>query len=414
MPRKQRKIDSGLRWGEGFVDTRTTKSGETRFVARWPEMDGLRKTWRGKTFRTEDEAEDHLRSIARRKRDGAYTPESRITVSELVAMYMERKKFEWSPNTYATMKVFERRTIIPYLGDERVTTLTKLKLQQWLDTLAKSGRRSRSGKVSGGLSRSVIANTRSLLMAALEDAVDLEIISANPASRTKAGGTRTLQRPVWSDEQAARMVASVTDNPWLCAFYGLALATGMRAGELRALRWQDVDLDAGLIAVRSTITRNEHDQEVRGDNTKTKVSRQIPIEDVVVTILRKHRQDQMTRRMQHPAWHADDIVFDRGDGRFIPQDTLQVRHRRAVEAAGLPHIRLHDLRHTHASLQADAGVNPKIVMETLGHASLEMTLERYTHPTSAAQRRAVGEITRRLFAIDPDTTTSDEDEAVTG
>ncbi|MGB3329187.1 MAG: site-specific integrase [Thermomicrobiales bacterium] len=405
MPRKQRKVDSGLRWGEGSVQVRTTTTGEVRYVARWPEGSGIDKVWRGKTFHTEDEAEDHLRSIARRKRAGTYQPESRMTVAECVSEYMERKRGDWSPNTYSAMKVYYRRSVEPYLGTRRIVELTPHELQRWVDTLAKTGRRSKSGKVTGGMSRAGVMQARLVLSGALDDAARFGLIPSNPARLTRVSGKATEPRPVWTAAQVGTAIAACDATSPLRLYYLIAATTGMRPGEIRAIRWAAVDLERKTIRVAATITRDEQGHELVGTTTKTRSVRVVAIPDALVDALRTHRKAQVERRLAHARWHDEDMVLDRGDGRYIPQSTMQRAHERLLEATGLPVIRLHDLRHTYASLQAELGTNPRVVMETLGHVSLGMTMERYTHASIPMKAQAASAIADAILEP-PDTTTS--------
>lgn len=411
MARRQRKLDSSLRWGEGHINKRMGRDGEMRYQARWREGEGIDARWRSKTCMSEDAAEDHLRAIARKKRSGTYTPESQLTVSECVDEYMERKRSDWSPNTYGTNMVYRTRGIDPYLGSKRIVQLTGYQIQGWLDTLARSGRRNKSGTITGGLSRAMIASTRSLLNAALNDATRFGLLDRNPATGTKAGGRRPVERPVWSSVEASRVLAGTIEIPIMHVMYALALLTGMRPGEIRGLHWRDVDLNEGIVSVRTTVTRDDRDHEVVGTTTKTGTARRIRITEELIEILRVHRREQVMRRLGHPGWHDTDLLLDRGDGRFIPQSTLHRRHLAVVAEIGVTPIRLHDLRHTYTSLQADSGVNPRVIMDALGHSRLSMTLERYTHASTEMRTAAAATISRRLLGDPSRTTTSDgEDE----
>ncbi len=414
MARKERKVDSGLKWGEGYINRRTGPDGEPLFQARWGEGEGIDRRWRGKTFRSEDDAEDHLRTIARKKRSGTYSPESQLTVTECVNEYLERRRYDWAPNTYGTNIVHRVRCIDPYLGPKRIVQLTGHQVQLWLDTLARSGKRSKSGAVTGSLSRTTIASVRSLLNAALNDAVRFGMLDHNPVSGTRAGGRKAIERPVWNEDEAVRVLTGTMNDPLMHVIYTLFLLTGMRPGEIRAMHWRDVDLESGVIAVIPSMTRDEHDRETVGTTTKTGTSRKVKITGDLVDILKRHRRAQLERRIRHPNWYDDDIVFDRGDGRFIPQSTLQRRHLETIERAGVRRIRLHDLRHTYTSFQADSGVNPRAIMDALGHKRLSMTLEGYTHTSEDMRTAAAETISRRLLGRRTDTTTCEDPEAENG
>jgi len=286
-------------------------------------------------------------------------------------------------------------------------------VQRWLDTLAKSGRRSKSGKITGGMSHAGISQARTHLNGALNDAARFGLIPHNPVAGTKVGGKRAEVRPTWTADEASRVLMTLADRPLMLAFYALALGTGMRQGEIRALHWREVDLARSVITVRPSMTRDEQFREYIGDTTKTRSQRRVRIDPEIIEILQRHRKDQLERRLRHPNWHDTDLVFDRGDGRHIPQGTIQKRHVALLAEVGVPRIRLHDLRHTYASLQAQAGIGTRTVMDALGHTSPSMTL-RYTHPSESMHREAAAAIARQLFSVPSDATTSEQNEGKTG
>lgn len=394
MPRKPVR-DRGVRWGEGFIQERTTAGGETRFQARWPELDGRGQTrFRAKSFRTRDAAEDHLRTVGRDKRAGRYQPESTLTVQEIIDEYMERASRRWKPNTYGTYRVYLERQIAPALGSRRIVDLTPRIVQLWIDDL-----------VARSLSPSTIANSLTLLSSALKEATLLGLLDRNPAIGIRVPTKTPGPGLTWSVEDVRRVLTATASDPMLHALHLLALTTGMRPGEIRALQWETVDIAAGTVVCRRTITRDREMRSVMGTTTKTARSRVIAIAEPVGAALAAWRHLQVARRLAHPAWCDDDIVFDRGDGRFLPQATMQSMHRRVVALAGVPKIRMHDLRHTYATIETRAGTHPKVIAERMGHASITTTLDRYTHVSTDLQQGAAEALARRLLA-DDDATTS--------
>jgi integrase len=185
---------------------------------------------------------------------------------------------------------------------------------------------------------------------------------------------------VLTSEQA-RTLLDVAKDDRLCALYVLALSTGMRQGELLGLRWRDVDLDRGSLQVRTTL------QKVRGQGLvfvepKTSTSRRtITLSPSAVGALRQHRTRQLAERMAcGPVWQDGDLVFPDPLGR--PMDGIHLLRYEFVpllKHAGLPAVRFHDLRHTAATLLLLQGVHPKVVQEMLGHATISITLDTYSH-----------------------------------
>ena len=177
----------------------------------------------------------------------------------------------------------------------------------------------------------------------------------------------------------------------------LALTTGMRQGELLALRWQDVDLDNGALAVRRTLTRDRAGRVTIGEPKSASGRRSIALDSATVAALRRHKASQNARRLQWgEAWQDADLVFDRGDGALLYHGVARDSFRRAAKRLGLPPIRFHDQRHTAATLMLAGGVHPKIVQERLGHSTVAMTLDRYSHVSMDMQRDAAERLERAL------------------
>lgn len=153
----------------------------------------------------------------------------------------------------------------------------------------------------------------------------------------------------------------------------------MRSSELVALRWQDVNLDTGMLSVRRTVSRGS-DGIVFGEPKTANGKRRIELDAGCVDALRKHRTDQLQRRLSiGPAWQDTDLVFERGDGDVLHPNVLGKRFQVCIVAAGVPRVRFHDLRRTAASLMLENGAHPKIVQERLGPSDISMTLNRYSH-----------------------------------
>ncbi len=189
------------------------------------------------------------------------------------------------------------------------------------------------------------------------------------------------------------------------ALWMLALATGMRQGEILALTWRAVDLPAKLVHVRRTLKRRaEADGGYAVKEPKTKRSRRsVRIPPDVVAALKEHRTRQAQERLaMGPAWHTDlDLVFCRQDGYYLANNTNRAQFHSLLKRAGLPQVRVHDLRHTFATLALAAGINVKVVSEILGHANIGITLEVYGHVMPDMQEHAVAAISDVLFAPEP-------------
>jgi integrase len=185
-----------------------------------------------------------------------------------------------------------------------------------------------------------------------------------------------------------RSLSTVTGDR-LEALYVLALTTGMRQGELLALRWRDVDLDASTLQVRGSLQRTPAGLGIHEPKT-TRSRRRVTLSMPAVEALRQHRARQLAERLAlGPEWDDQDLVFANTLGRPIEATNLiRSSFKPLLTRAGLPRIRFHDLPHTCASLLFAKNVHPKVVQELLGHATISITLDLYSHMLPDMQRDA--------------------------
>jgi integrase len=380
--------DRGLRWGEGYVTPRGDK-----FQARWPETqrNGAVK-WRAKSFSSNDDAEEHLRTVARAKRTGRYAPPSELTVTDLIAEHIERARDRLTPRAIVTYQDRARRMIEPQIGSRRVADLRSLDVQRWVDQLRAT------------YQPSTIRAAFAVLSGACREAVALGIIDRNPTIGVRHPTQWRPPMQTWTEDQARRVLTIVDRDPIFGALYHVALATAMRPGELRALTWSDIDWENSRVSIRRTMTRDDAGEH-SVSRTKTGRERKVRLPAPVLTRLKLHRSQQAARRLARADWHDHDLVFDRGDGHWLWQSHWLRVHIQLCTEAGVPRIRHHDLRHTAATLMIEAGESLKIVSEILGHRSISTTMDIYVHPGDDAQRAVVDRLGERLFG---NTTTSVE------
>jgi integrase len=221
-----------------------------------------------------------------------------------------------------------------------------------------------------------------ILRCALEDARIDGLVDTNPADQARPPrldpvDDEAQDLKAWTGEQAAAFLAFVDDHP-LRAVWHLALGTGARRGEVLGLRWQDVDLDGGLVRIRRALTVVDATPRLLG--TKTSRSRALHLGPSVVEALRREQQVQHRRKAEATSWQDRwGLVFTDDDGSPVDPMVVTQEFRALVREAPVPIIRLHDLRHTHASLLLADGVPIKVVSERLGHTTIAMTLDVYGH-----------------------------------
>ena len=201
------------------------------------------------------------------------------------------------------------------------------------------------------------------------------------------------------DIEQARKLDDVANADPLGALYVTAVTTGMRQGELFAVRWADVDLKAGAIQVRRRIGR-VHKLGLVEDEPKSDTSRRrIALTPLAVEVLRRHRASQNEVRLQAgPLWDDRDLVFPNSIGRPLEASNVRRRYHGFLDGAGLPRIRFHDLRHSVATIMLALGEHPKVVQEMLGHSDIRLTMGTYSHVLPGVQEGAVGRLGALLSA----------------
>lgn len=270
------------------------------------------------------------------------------------------------------------RHVVPTLGTVRLARLTPESVQ----TLY-------AAKLADGLSSTSVHHLHAVLHRCLEAAVRLGLVARNITDLVDAPPMRPHAiRPLTAEQARAFLAAAHgadIGGDRLRTLYLLALATGMRQGELFALRWQDLDLDAGAgarpsLQVRRSVRRIQGQLHFNEPKT-ARGRRRIALAPSVAEALRGQRTRQLAERlMLGPAWDDGDLVFPNPVGHVLdPSNVTHTSFRPLLRRAGLPQIRFHDLRHTAATLLLLRHVNPKVVSELLGHASVAITLDIYSH-----------------------------------
>jgi integrase len=208
--------------------------------------------------------------------------------------------------------------------------------------------------------------------------------------------TRSRMQALSAEE--ARLLMDTAKGDRLEALVVLDLATGLRLGELLGLTWRSIDLDAGSLRVEASLQRTSNGLELVEPKT-ARSRRQILVEPRVAAALRRHRASQeMERRVAGSDWMQGDYVFTTTTGQ--PLDGSKISRTwlpNLLKKAGLPRIRFHDLRHSYASIALSRGIHPKVVQEAMGHSTIAVTMDTYSHVLPGLQREAAREMGTALF-----------------
>lgn len=361
---------------KGSIQKRTGKRGVSWYVVLDLPSDPLTGKRRQKRLSapTRKELEAKVAETLHKVNTGTYIEASTQPLADFLTAWLERIESTVRPATHDRYRRIVERQIGPALGSIQLGKLTPGHVQDFY-----------SDRLKAGLSQTTVALYHGVLHRALEDAVKRQEALRNVCDAVTAPRPNSPEMTTWTAAEVRTFLQASADDD-LAALWRLALMTGMRRGELLALRWQDVNLDAGMLSVRRTVSRGK-DGIVFGEPKTAKGKRRIELDSGCVEALRAHRKEQLKRRLMFgPAWEDTDLVFERGTGEVLHPNVLGSRFQTLVKAVGLPRIRLHDLRHTAATLMLENGAHPKIVQERLGHSDISMTLNRYSHVMPGMQR----------------------------
>ena len=276
------------------------------------------------------------------------------------------------PRTYDGYESALRLYIRPTFGTRPVGSITQFDLQSLYAQLLQKG-----------LSERTIAGAATILQSAMGQAVRCKLLIENPCIGIQLPRQRRNEIKALSVEECKRFLEAARQTDWY-ALFALALTTGMRPSEYAALRWGDVDWARGTASVSRTIQLTKEGW--RFDDTKRERSRRlVKLQSFVLDALKAIRSDNNLS-----------LIFCKPDGLPIRQSLVKKRFHRVLDAAGLPRIRLYDLRHTAATLGFAAGVSVKAISKQLGHASTAFTLDRYSHVLPSIQDEAAARVERLL------------------
>ena len=318
------------------------------------------------------EAERQLAELLHDQAQGVLAKPSKVTVGQWLIQWL--KDYAWpslSPRTAEGYEHMIRKYVIPGLGNHKLTDLTPEHLQRYY-----------SERLTNGLSARTVRHHHVTLHIALKTAVKRGMIIRNPADAVDPPRFTQPEMQTIGEADLTRFLDAAQKTEYYPLFY-LALFTGMRRSELLALRWSDVD----LILCQAHVTRSLHHLRT-GETvfrpTKTvKGRRSVALSPSTVQVLRDYKAEQETARLHAGKLLQDDeLVFS-----WLP-DTVTHAWLKLARKVGLKDIHLHSARHSHASLLLRQGVHPKVVQERLGHSSIQVTLDTYSHVAPGLQEAA--------------------------
>lgn len=366
---------------------------DKKWVASITLDNGKRKVFYGKTKK---EVTEKLIKARSEQQQGMLITAPEQTLAQFLADWLETtQKESIRARTYERYEEIVRLHVVPILGHHQLQKLTAQHLQTFY-----------TRKRQEGLSATTIASFHNVLHKALDRAVKWSLVPRNVCELVTPPRRERFEVQTLTVEQT-RQLLKAAHGHYLEALFHLALATGMRRGELMGLKWQDIDFATGTLQVRRTLSRipsklsAERGRGFEEAEPKTKKSRRsIVIAPFAMETLKQHRLRQREAKLQAgPAWKEHDYVFCTSVGTHLhPDRDILSQLKILLKKAGLPPIRFHDLRHSVATLLLSTGIHPKVVQEILGHSQISITMDIYSHVLPTMQQEAIA---RLNTAIEP-------------
>ena len=344
---------------------------------------------------TADDAERELVRLLNAMNIGEYVEPARMTVGE----YLDRWLKDYAQTNVAA-KTYERYAQVvrlhlkPGIGHHRLPKLQPLHIQAMYSKQMQGGRKD---KKKGGLSAQTVLHHHRILREALQQAVRWQLLARNPADAVEPPRAERREMQVLDEAETAVLLDKAAGSRLYLPIL-LAVTTGLRRGEILALRWQDVNLDAATLAVRRSLEQTTAGLKFKQPKTQ-KGRRVVALPPITVEALRRHKADQAKVKLfLGPAYKDQGLICGRVHGTPVGPNEITAEFAALIRGSKLPQIRFHDLRHSHATQLLRQGIHPKIVSERLGHSTVGITLDVYSHVLPDMQEEAARKIDLALRA----------------
>lgn len=354
---------------------------------------GRRQTWH-RGFPTKKDAEKARTELLGRVDSGAFVAPVRQTLAEyLLEEWLPARRVAIKPGTWENYRMQTNAYVVSHpISSLPLVAVDGPTLNSYYADLLITGRRSKNG----GLSNKSVRNIHGMLHKALADAVKWGRVLRNATDAADQPRKATVEMKVWRPEELRQFVECTAEDRMAAAWH-LLVTTGMRRGELLGLRWDDIDLQERTVSIRQS--RTSVNYSVHTDSPKTeRGTRVISLDPETTASLRAHHRRQLEERMAWgPKWADSGLVFVREDGSPVHPQRLSQWFAQAVRKAGLPQIRLHDVRHSYSTALIRSGVPVKTVSQRIGHASPTITMTIYQHVLPGDDEQAAIAGARAIF-----------------
>lgn len=323
---------------------------------------------------TKKEADKFLTEKLSEIEKGIFVDSKNMTLAEYLYYWYEQcciKKL--SVTTYESYKRNIDKYIIPQLGNIKLENLLPLQLQSFYSELSKN------------LSNTTILYIHRILHSALRQAMKWDLVVRNVADNVDTPKKEKYQAKILDSEQLTKLINIIKDT-YIYIPVMIAIATGMRRGEVLGLTWENIDLDNSTLKVVQAVYPVKNGLVVLPPKTNTSI-REISLPKTLVDILKEHKNKNA---------HISNFVCILQDGTLISPSSLNHKFKQILKDNDLPSIRFHDLRHSHASLLLSQGVQAKVISERLGHSNINITMDLYSHVYEATNREVANNFDKFL------------------
>lgn len=358
------------------------------YLGRDPVTGKKRQKWQ--TFHgNKKQAQAEMTRLLHELNTGAYVEPVKLTLGAYLERWLvDYAKTNVSPKTYERYSEIVKKHLIPALGAMPIFNLKPLHIQGYYSRALASGRyqKGSASTKERGLSAQTVLHHHRVLREALGRAVKWQLLVRNPADAVEPPKPPRKEMRALSEAETAWLLQVAMGTRFYVPVL-LAVTTGMRRGELLGLHWKDVDLENGTASVQRSVEQTNAG--IRFKSPKGRKGRPITLLPITVEALREHKKfQQQQKRMLVADYNDQDLICAREDGSLWRPDTFTADFARLAMKAGLKGVRLHDLRHSHATQLLMNGVHPKVVSERLGHSTIGITLDIYSHVLPGLQEDA--------------------------
>lgn len=332
---------------------------------------------------------------------GTYIEPHKVTFGEWLDLWLDTyKKDNIRPSTYTNYEGQIRLHLRPHLGNILLKDLQTNQIQQLFNWMFREGK-SKKGEPPAGMSRKTIELTRIIASAALDKAVEDDLILKNPCKGTTLPQEEPQEVEPFTREEALRILETVKDDR-LYAIYFLMFGAGLRRGEALGLKWRDINFKESKMHIKRSLREQKDDETgkylLKFSPPKSKKSRRtIPLTPELVAVLKAHKAKQAEEKLFFgEEYHNEDLVFCKENGERIWPRCFHRHYTDSLKATGVSHKKPHTMRHTFCTLLIEEGEDLRIVQELAGHASLAITAGIYVHVLERTKKKAVTKLSSIL------------------